>query len=298
MSIDLQQLLNSPLVLRFISVLARTLPPQIGYPLCDRIGGGVATRREAQLTQAVRNNQWIARGAGLSNAELDAAVRETLQNNARDIYTLYHYLDQPDTVREMIHFSPEACEIVQRPEFADRGLIVLGLHLSNFDFILRFIIKEMGFKSMVLTLPNPQGGRRVEYEMRKEIGMNIVPASVGGLRSAIKYLQNGGTLVTGLDRPIPEPRQKPMFFGRRACLPIHFADLASKAGVPTVVMAAIQKTDGKYHVLRSEFMEMQPGLETVRNAERVLKQAETFIRQAPQQWNVPLPVWPDAAPGM
>ena len=84
MPIDLQQLLNSPLVLRFISVLARTLPPQIGYPLCDRIGGGVATRREAQLTQAVRNNQWIARGAGLSNAELDAAVRETLQNNARD----------------------------------------------------------------------------------------------------------------------------------------------------------------------------------------------------------------------
>jgi hypothetical protein len=28
------------------------------------------------------------------------------------------------------------------------------------------------------------------------------------------------------------------------------------------------------------------------NAERVLKEAENFIRLAPQQWNVPLPVWP------
>ena len=38
----------------------------------------------------------------------------------------------------------------------------------------------------------------------------------------------------------------------------------------------------------------------VRNAERVLKQAEGFIRRAPQQWNVPLPIWPqlmDQVPG-
>ncbi len=298
MSIDLQPLLNSPLLLRFISALARTLPPQLGYPLCDRIGSWVATRRETQLIQAVRINQWVARGARLTNAELDTAVRETLQNNARDIYTLYHYLDRPAAMHEMIHFSAGACEILQRPEFADRGLIVLGLHLSNFDFILRFIITELRFKSMVLTLPHPQGGRLVEYQMRKEIGMNIVPASVGALRGAIKHLQNGGTLVTGLDRPVPNPRQKPMFFGRPACLPIHYIELASRAEVPIVVMAAIQQADGKYHVLRSEFVEMDTSMAAMRNAEQVLKQAEQFIRQAPQQWNVPLPVWPDAAPGI
>jgi hypothetical protein len=40
--------------------------------------------------------------------------------------------------------------------------------------------------------------------------------------------------------------------------------------------------------------------EIIWNAERVLKQAETFIRLAPEQWNVPLPVWPellDIVPG-
>jgi hypothetical protein len=31
--------------------------------------------------------------------------------------------------------------------------------------------------------------------------------------------------------------------------------------------------------------------ETLQNAERVLKEAEKFIRMAPQQWNVPMPVW-------
>ena len=129
--------------------------------------------------------------------------------------------------------------------------------------------------------------------MRKQIGMNLVPASVGALRGAIKYLENGGTIVTGLDRPIPEPHQKPMFFGRPAWLPIYYVHLASKARVPITVMATIQQADGKYHVFRSDFIEVEPHLEAMRNAERVLKQAEEFIRLAPQQWNVPLPVWPD-----
>ena len=288
---DLQQLINNPFALRFISILARTIPPSIGYPLCDRIGSWVATQREAKFIQAVRLNQWIVSGANLTDAALDKAVQETLQNNARDIYNLYHYLGRSEEMQNMIHFSPEAIEILRRPEFADRGLIILGLHLSNFDFVLRSIFQH-GFRAIVLTIPAPQGGRRVEYEMRKEIGMTIVPVSVGALRSAVKHLENGGTIVTGLDRPVPELRQKPTFFGQPACLPINYVYLASKAHVPIVVMAAIQQADEKYYVLRSEYLEMDPDLEAMRNAERVLKQAEEFIRLAPQQWNVPLPVWP------
>jgi hypothetical protein len=48
--------------------------------------------------------------------------------------------------------------------------------------------------------------------------------------------------------------------------------------------------------LSSEPIEMEFDLDRekaiLRNAEKVLRQAEGFIRLAPQQWNVPLPVWP------
>jgi KDO2-lipid IV(A) lauroyltransferase len=233
----------------------------------------------------------MARGAKLSKDALQSAVRETLRNNARDLYRLYHDLQRPEAMQEMICISREVCEILERPEFGERGLIVLGLHLSNFDFVLRSIFQQ-GFQALVLTIPNPQGGRGVEYEMRKQLGMNIVPASVGALRSAIHHLENGSTLVTGLDRPIAHPKHQPQFFGRPASLPIHYVPLASKAGVPIVVMAAIQQEDGRYHVFRSEFIECDPKQDDVHNAERVLQQAEHFIRLAPQQWNVPLPVWP------
>lgn len=86
MSIDLQQVFNSTFAVRFLAWLARGIPPHIGYPLRDQIGTWIATRSEAKLTRAVRLNQWMARGANLEKAALEQAVRETLQNDARDIY--------------------------------------------------------------------------------------------------------------------------------------------------------------------------------------------------------------------
>lgn len=294
MSMDLQRILNSPFAVRFLSVIARGIPPQIGYPLCDKIGDWISARSEAKLTRAVRLNQWIIRGAKLEKAALDEAVRETLRNNSRDIYSLYHYLGKPQAMLQRISLGDRACRILKRPEFSSRGLVILGLHLSNFDLVLRAISQD-GFKPMVLTIPDPQGGRRVEYEMRKQMGMNLVPASVSTLRQAIKYLEQGGMVVTGLDHPVTDPKLQPIFFGRPALLPTHYVYLALKARVPIVVMPVIQQTDGKYHVLCSEQIEMEPDpdreKETLQNAERVLKEAEKFIRMAPQQWNVPMPVW-------
>jgi KDO2-lipid IV(A) lauroyltransferase len=294
MPIDLQQLMDSPLGVRVIALLAAGIPGRIGYPLCDRIGRWLAAHHDLKLTQAVRLNQWVVRGANPQDVGLDRAIRETLQNNARDIYTLYHFLHRPKAMQQMIRLSPEARDVFERPEFSERGLVILGLHLSNFDFVLRSIFQQ-GFRAMVLTIPDPQGGRRVEYEMRKQTGMDVVPASVGALLEAVRHLENGGMLISGLDRPVPEPKLQPRFFGRPAALPTHYVYLACKARVPVVVMATIQQPDGKYDVLCSPFIKMETEKdsekETLLNAERVLHEAEIFIRMAPQQWNVPLPVW-------
>jgi KDO2-lipid IV(A) lauroyltransferase len=106
-------------------------------------------------------------------------------------------------------------------------------------------------------------------------------------------------VLTGIDRPIEKPEVTPLFFGRPAALPIHHIFLAAKARVPIVITAAYLQQDGKYHVSASDLIDMDPcpnPEETIlRNAEKVLAVAETFIRRAPQQWSVPLPVWPQRA---
>ena len=239
----------------------------------------------------------MARGANLKTEALDRAVQETLQNNARDLYNLYHYLGRPYAMQRLIRLSPRARAILQRSEFPGRGLLILGLHLSNFDLVLR-CISGQGFQPMILTISDPQGGRRVEYEMRKRLGMNLIPASASALRLAVRHLERGGMVLTGADRPVADSKYQPEFFGRPASLPTYYVFLASKARVPIVVMAVIQESDGTYHVLSSEPVEMKQDSdhekEILQNAKRVLRQAENFIRRAPQQWNVPLLVWPES----
>ena len=103
-------------------------------------------------------------------------------------------------------------------------------------------------------------------------------------------------VLTGMDHPIPDPKYHPIFFGHAASLPTHYISLALKARVPVVIMAAVYQADGKYHILSSEPIEMKyssdRGKEILCNAKNVLAQAEKFIELAPQQWNVPMPVWP------
>jgi KDO2-lipid IV(A) lauroyltransferase len=298
---NLQKLANSPLTVNLAFFLGRVIPPRIGYRICDLIANWIASQRDAKLTQAISVNQWVVRGANLKKGELDQAVQETLRNNIRDIYNLYHYIRDPQAMRRMISLSPEARQWVERPEFAARGVMIVGLHLSNFDFVLRSICQQ-GFKPIVLTIPDPQGGRRVEYEMRRRTGMNVIPASVGALRQAVNHLEQGGMVLTGMDRPVLNPKYRPNFFGYPASLPTHYISLALKARVPVVFLVAIQQADEKYHILSSESIEMKRDpdreKEILCNAERVLKQAENFIRLAPQQWNVPLPVWPQALEDM
>jgi len=186
--------------------------------------------------------------------------------------------------------------LLQSPEFGDRGLVLVGLHLGNYDLMLHTLSMQ-GIRPLVLTIPDPQGGRRVEFESREKAGANLLPASFPAFRKAIRHLQRGGYVATGIDRPIPDPRLRPQFFGHPAALPLHHIFLALKAKVPVMMLAAIRRPDGKHIILASEPMEMEPhpdrNTEALRNAERVLRVAEGFIRKAPAQWSVSLPVWPD-----
>jgi KDO2-lipid IV(A) lauroyltransferase len=296
MHADLQRLNDSRFVLSLVSALGRGLPLRLGHALTDLVAARIARRQHSEMIRAVRANQWVVRGETLDREALDRAVLETLRSSARSLFDLYHYRKNPEATGRLVVLDPATRALIRRPEFDKRGLMLVGLHLSSFDLVLQWIIRQ-GMKPLALTIPNPQGGRRLEYEERKNSGMNLVPASFVALRRALRHLQQGGIVMTGIDRPIPAPRVRPRFFGRPAALPIHHISLAVKARVPVMIMLTTLHRDGKYHVLTSDAIEMDPHgdrtTEEVQNAEKVLGMAERFIRQAPQQWSISLPVWPE-----
>jgi len=300
MPIDLQRLNDSRFVLDLVSALARALPVRFGHALADLVAARIARRKDSAMIRAVRTNQWVARGEALGREALDRAVIETLRSSARSIFDLYHYAGNPAAMKRLIVLDPVTRTLIRRPEFDARGLMIVGLHTSGFDLVGQWLVQQ-GMRPLVFSLPDPRGGRRREYEARRRIGMNVVPGSFAALRQALRHLRQGGMVLTGIDRPVPAPRACPRFFGRPAALPTHHVSLAVKAGVPVMFMVPLLQPDGKYHVMTSEAIEMvrhpDRTTEEILNAERVLGVAEGFIRQAPQQWSISLPVWPQA-PGM
>lgn len=208
---DLQQIINSSWGLQLASWLARSVPTGLGYKLADFIAGLIASRRQAKVVRAIRLNQWMVHDRALQGKDLDAAVRVTFHHSARAIFDLHHYIDDMRATGELIRPDESAQDLADMREFSQRGLVAVGLHMSNFDLVLQWMCKR-GLRPLVLTIPAPQGGRRLEYEARKKLGMNLVPTSVPALRQAIKHLQNGGLVVTGIDRPIPDPPTCPRFF--------------------------------------------------------------------------------------
>jgi lauroyl/myristoyl acyltransferase len=103
-------------------------------------------------------------------------------------------------------------------------------------------------------------------------------------------------VITVADWPAPESKYSPSFFGRPSAAPIHYVYLASKARVPIKLLVLLRQSNGHYYFLVSEPILVQDDadkhLRFINNAEAVLKVAEDFIRQAPQQWAMSHPLWP------
>jgi len=296
MANSIERLTNSPMALKFAAAIAQVTPPELGYSISRLAARLISSRRDSRQVRAVRSNQWVVAGEKASSQSLDLAVQTVFQNSAHSIYDLYHYGQNPGAIERIYCCDSSFQVITDRPEFDRRGLVVAGLHMVGFDLGIRWLCMDQ-IKPLVLTIPNPEGGRQTEFESRRKTGMRLVPASVSGLLQAIRFLHQGGMVVTGIDRPVLESDPQPHFFGRQAALPCHHIFLALKAQVPVVVVVSRLEQDGKYHLYASAPIEMDsyPNRlgELLINTEKVLAVAEGFIHQAPQQWLIPLPVWPD-----
>ncbi len=231
MSVEVQQLITGRFGVEFASFLGRTVPSLPGYRLADFVADRIAARHDWKIVRAVRANQWVVSGEKLEGEPLHRVVRQVFRTAARAIFDLYHYIDDPGGISRLIVLNQTMQQWIQRPVYAEHGLVIAALHLSGFDLVLQATC-QWGFKPMVLTIPQPQGGRKMEFELRHSRGMNLVPASLGALRLALKHLQAGGMVLTGIDRPGTHSAGHPRFFGRPASLLTDNVWLALKAGVP------------------------------------------------------------------
>ncbi len=299
---NLQRLVNSRKAGIWALRISKFLTPSMGLRFSQFVAGRIALKGELPLVRAIRLNRWVVSGEQLAGADLDRAARENLEQIARSYYTLFHYLGDPVALQKQVEYSQSIEELIARSQEKKHGVVVAGVHLSNFDLVLQASAWR-GLHGLALTLPDvTENQEAVEWQhaFRRQSGIELLPASLTNFRQAVRRLQGGEVVLTGIDRPVASAKHYPVFFGHPAHVPIHHIHLALAANAPVMVFAALQRPDGIYQILASEEIKLQPysdrQVELVINAERVLEVAASYIRQAPGQWSITLPAWPDVLP--
>ncbi|MBN2393346.1 MAG: hypothetical protein JXR84_21625, partial [Anaerolineae bacterium] len=124
----------------------------------------------------------------------------------------------------------------------------------------------------------------------------ISPITPQTLRDAMRRLQGGGVVITGVDRPVGEGDEPVEFFGATAYLPTGYIRIPLITDCLVMTVSFIYQ-DGVYWIMGNPPMEMVRTGDRRRDQEinlrRILSQIEGFIRRAPDQWMMFIPVWRD-----
>ncbi len=294
---SIQDLINGELGVGFAKSLAKCLPEKVGFRLANRIGKIISRRKNSMLVRYTRANQWIVSGKQLSSEELDRRVEEVFDQTAYCIYDLYHNMDNPEALLKKITISKKFTDTLKQQDEKKEGTIYLAPHLSNFDLAGRAVTYS-GYKILVLSYPNPNKGYRMQNKMRREGLIEVMPMSVESLRLGKQRLLEGKPILTGLDRPLDASKYHPKFFGYPSMVPVTYVKLALQTNSPIAIVACIGNQDGSYTIESTDLIRMDkykdPVEEMERNAEKVLKHAEVYIRAHASQWSMFYPVWPSA----
>jgi len=294
---SLQSFINGRFGIGLILALGKIIPPSIGYPLTEKVSLLLSAQKKSNIVRTARANQWIISGCSLSSEELDAQTRETFRQTSRWLFDFYHNINNYQAILDRVTLSPKLVKFLTDRLGGDEGTIMVAPHLSNFDFGGRAMVLH-GFDIQVLSYPQPHGGYQWQNKLRKDIGMNVTPMSIESMRTAKTRLKNGGVVVTGMDRPLDRSNYHPRFFGYPAAVPTSYVRMALQTNAAVLVIACIGLPEENYHVECSDLIYMEsdddPVREIEKNAEKVLREAEKFIRAHPSQWAMFYPVWPFA----
>jgi KDO2-lipid IV(A) lauroyltransferase len=297
----LQNFFTSQYGIRLTMKLSRTLPKSAAFAFIRFIARVLVKFEHTDLLRAIKTNQWVAQGKSQSSREaLNDLAYQVIAHAGRCYYDFYRTINNPEAVLELVPPRKETNRFIQEIN-ACPGAFIVGPHLSNFDLALR-AMSIQGLQSKILAYETPTSGYKLQNRIRHSVGLEVIPLGAPNVFNlAVHHLKEGGTVSTGVDRPVAGKRKKRHqveFFGQPSNLPVGYIQIALAADVPVFVIGTQFNPDtGTYQIINEgpiPLLRRNNRLEEIReNANRILKVIENMIRECPEQWLMYYPVWPD-----
>jgi lauroyl/myristoyl acyltransferase len=275
--------------------IGQHLPPRMGHALARAISD-VLVWRKPEVYRTVRANLRQVVGPEADKETLHQMVHKMLFHAGQTYYDFFRAVGQPPEVLVEQVLGSEALAAELRSEMAaGRGVLMLGVHMSNFD-LLTLSMGASGVPIYMLSLAGPQVGFQILNRLRAVGQIEVTPITPGSLRTAVRRLREGGIVSTGVDWPVPDDPPVIEFFGRLSYLPLGPARLALMTDASVVIGVCHYEPDQGYLLQYTEPMQMVRSgdreADILSGAQRLAAVVEGYVRAHPSQWMMFHPMWP------
>ena len=184
------------------------------------------------------------------------------------------------------------------PALANGTGVILALpHLGGWEWAGRWMT-DRGHRLTVVVEPlNPPELFEWFAELRRDLGMSVVPLGPGAAAAVLRALKDNEVVCLLCDRDLQGGGVDVEFFGERTTLPAGPATLSLRTGAPILPTAVYftRKYNGHHAIVRPPVpAQRRGGLrdDVGRVTQYLARELEVLIGRAPEQWHMFQPNWP------
>ncbi len=280
---------------RLGALAARLTPGPLASVAASSLGLGASFASPARREMFRRHLRRV-------NPRMGRAAMRVATQTAFDSYAQY-YVESfrlPSLSKEAVDrgFTTEGYREHVLPALEQGNGVILALpHLGGWEWAGRWMT-DQGHRLTVVVEPlDPPELFEWFAELRRDLGMNVVPLGPSAGSTVLKALRDNEVVCLLCDRDLDRTGVEVEFFGERTTLPPGPATLSLRTGAPILPTAVYftPRYQGHHGLVRPPVpIQRLGGLreDVGRVTQLLAHELEFLIRRAPEQWHLFQPNWP------
>ena len=265
---------------RRVSYLIATLVGDIIYLVSPRIRGYIASNVKHVL------------GPEADDAAIRRVVRGVLRNASKNYLDLIRIPRMnPEEIKRQV--TPHGVHHLVEALARGKGVMLVTAHFGSFDIAVQLLASHSVRTTIPVEALKPQRLLDHVVSLRRNKGLNIIPAKSGALQAMLGALRNGEIVLIACDRDVTGEAPKALFFGEETRLPDMAVRLALRTGAAIIPVFNLRRDDGRYDVYVEPPIEVASSgrANVAEHMNEVIRVVEKYIKSCPEQWAVLEPVW-------
>ena len=273
--------------------LAR-LPKRVGYLIATLVGD-IIYLVFPRIRGSIAGNVRHVLGPEADDAAVRRVVRGVLRTAAKNYLDLIRIPRvKPEEIKRQV--IPHGVHYLADAVASGKGVMLVTAHFGSFDIAVQLLAVHSVRTTILVEALEPQRLLDHVVSLRRNKGLNIIPAKSGALQAMLQALRKGEVVLLACDRDVTGEAPKALFFGEETRLPDIAVRIALRTGAYIIPVFNLRRDDGRYDVY------IEPPIEVASNGNgavaahmnEIIRVMEKHIESCPEQWAVLEPVWPES----